>query len=152
MHSFSGTCNSLKQESRALVKIITSVIIFQGSLVFSMNQYIINSPAEIIKNNILNPEFIYNNLLQFRNFQLEVFRETNNNNLFHSAIDALIKHKNLTDDYKTLVKECKPFLMLLKDAGVSLHVYNNAQKTPLSLVYSQQSDDPLKEFFETELL
>jgi hypothetical protein len=125
--------------------------IFYASLTHTMEQRSAQrkSAIQIVKEGICNAdstEQILDNLRINHNYQqLRKFRDENNNNLIHSAVQELIKKKD-DENFNQILKNYKPLLRNFVNCGISVHETNNDSQTPISLCATLPSDPKLAYF------
>lgn len=112
------------------------------------------NPAEIIRQNILQPAKVVKKLQKFSHETLADYHDGQHNNLMHVTVQAMLNAKHESPAAKVQLKESvKPLMRYLAQAGVRINQLNDNHRSPHFLVYEDdgQEQSDFADFLEDEL-
>lgn len=111
------------------------------------------NPAEIIRQNILQPVRVIEALQQFPDETLANYHDGQHNNLMHVTVQAMLNAKHEIPADVPLKESVKPLMRYLAQVGVCINQLNDNHRSPHFLVYEDdgQEQSDFADFLEDEL-
>lgn len=111
------------------------------------------NPAEVIRQNILQPGEVLKALRRFPNETLAGYHDGQHNNLMHVTVLAMLSAKHRIPVNVQFEESVKPLMRYLAQAGVKINQLNDDRKAPHFFVYEDDGVDQsdFADFLENEL-